>query len=34
VFVATPSATDGIVCVKVSTASAHVVVDVLAMTTA
>ena len=34
VFVAVPSSTDGSVCIKVSTASAHVVVDVLAMTTA
>lgn len=34
VFVAVPSPTDGTVCLKVSTASAHLVVDVLAMTVA
>ena len=33
-FVAVPSTTDGTVCTKTATSSAHVVIDVLAMTTA
>lgn len=33
-FVAVPSTTDGTVCTRVATSSAHVVIDVLAMTTA